>query len=47
MTGVLGFVMLVVISLVKPTRGIVHVAWWVLMIVYVVAAVAALVNRDL
>ncbi|MCE9557142.1 MAG: hypothetical protein K8T91_27660 [Planctomycetes bacterium] len=47
LTGVLGFFMLVFISLAKPTRGIIHVAWWVLLTVYLVAAVAAVLNKDL
>jgi len=46
-SGVMAFLVLVYISLAKPSRGIVHVAWWVLLLMYVVAAVAALVNRDL
>ena len=45
--GVLGFVMLVFISLAKPTRGIVHVAWWVVMVIYIVAAAAAVLNKDI
>lgn len=42
--GVLGFVMLVIISVAKPTRGVIHIAWVVLMIVYAVACVAAFVE---
>lgn len=45
--GVVGFIMLVFISLAKPTRGIVHVAWWVILAIYLIAAVAAVVNKDL
>lgn len=45
--GVLGFFMLVFISLAKPTRGIIHVAWWVILVIYLVAAVAAVLNKDL
>jgi hypothetical protein len=46
-SGALAFIVLVYISLAKPSRGIVHVAWWVLLVIYIVAAVAALLNRDL
>lgn len=42
--GVLGFFMLVFISLAKPTRGIIHVAWWVVLALYIVAAV---LNKDI
>jgi len=46
-SGVMAFLILVYISLAKPSRGIVHVAWWVILAIYVVAAVAALVNKDI
>lgn len=45
--GVLGFFMLVFISIFKPNRGIVHVAWWVLMAIYLTASVAAILNKDM
>lgn len=47
LAGVLGFFMLLFISLAKPTRGIIHVAWWVILTIYLVAAIAAVLNKNL
>ena len=45
-TGMLAFAILVFISIARPQRGIVHVGWWILLVIYLTAAVATLFSKD-
>ncbi|MCE9547725.1 MAG: hypothetical protein K8T25_19820 [Planctomycetia bacterium] len=43
-SGVLAFVSLVAISMLKPDRAIIHVAWWTIVLIYLLSAAAAILQ---
>jgi hypothetical protein len=46
-SGVMAFAMLIFISVAKPQNGIIHIGWWILMVIYLIASVVAVVGKNL